>query len=101
MEMLMFLCIIAKGKHDQLRSMYDKRFQIINLNRTNLRLRSHGVQNRVRRVIREEMHCPGVVKIQNLRLDFIIETPPSWDRLRKEVHLSKVSEQLKVKTRGE
>ena len=72
----------------------------MSLTQTNLRLRSTGVQNRVRRILREELVCDHELVMQNLRFDFIIESPPSWSTARKEMHLKKVFEQLQLKARG-
>ena len=82
------------------RSLYDAQGQLVSLDKVNLRLRSSGVQNRMRRVVREQLICPTVLKMQNVRLDFIIETPPGWEDQRRLMHLKKVTEQLKVKSRG-
>ena len=80
--------------------MYRANGQLIDLTQTNLRLRSTGVQNRMRRVVRDELICDYEVLMQNIRFDFIIESPPSWSAARKELHLKKVFSQLKHKTRG-
>ena len=80
--------------------MYNEQENHISLSKYNRMLASSGIQNRVRRVHREEAQCGDEILVVGLRFDFVIEAPRMVTEKRLELQLKIISSQLKTKVRG-
>ena len=81
--------------------MYNEHGNHISLSKYNKMLASSGIQNRVRRVYREEAQCGEELLLAGLRFDFIIEAPRLCSETRLELQQKIISSQLKTKIRGD